>query len=232
MPHASDQTGPMDLRRLVAFSGVVVAAMTVAGLVAWLQLPAGAQVPIHWGPTGEVDGYADKTLGLFLLPLIVAGLTALFVAIPRIEPRRANLERSSTAYAAIWIASFLLLGGLQLLVVGVALGATVDVTRLMLIGTGAMLIVIGAYLPRVRPNYMVGIRTPWTLTSDLSWRRTHRLGGRLFILGGGLLIAMGVVGTGPTSLLAILIGWVVLLVVIVFAYSYRVWTTDPDRRTS
>ena len=94
----------MNRRPMILYSGAVVGAMTVLSAWAWTQLPAGAQVPIHWGIDGRVDGYAPKELGLFMLPLTAAGIAGLLAVIPRFEPRRANLERSGKAYAAIWIA--------------------------------------------------------------------------------------------------------------------------------
>lgn len=220
----------MNLRRPIVASVVIVGLMLLVGAFGWLQLPADAQVPIHWGPSGEVDGYADKTLGFFLLPLTAAGISALFWVIPRVEPRRANLQRSGKAFGAIWIATLLLLGALQVMAVAVALGAEIDVTQATMVGTGAMFVVMGNYLPKVRPNYLVGIRTPWTLTSDLSWTRTHRLGGRLFVIGGLVLVGLGIVGLAPEYLLAVLLGGITILLVVVFAYSYRVWKLDPERR--
>ena len=221
----------MDRRRLVAFSAAVVAGMVAIGAWAWIQLPAGADVPIHWGPDGTPNGYASKTVGLLLLPLIAAGVAVLLAAIPRIEPRRANLERSGKAYGAIWAGVMLLLGGIQVIVVATSLGATLDVSRLMLFGTGALFIVIGNYLPKVRSNYMVGIRTPWTLTSDLAWDRTHRLGGRLFVVEGLVFLVLGLIGVAPEYLVIAIVAAIVVLVVVLFGYSYQVWKSDPARRS-
>ena len=95
-----------------------------------------------------------------------------------------------------------------------------------------MFIVIGNYLPKVRPNYMVGIRTPWTLTSDLSWDRTHRIGGRLFVLEGVVFIILGLVRPASGTLIGVLVGGIVLMLVVLFGYSYRVWKTDPARRAT
>lgn len=220
----------MNLRRPIVASAVIIGLMLAVGAYGWTQLPADAQVPIHWGPSGEVDGYADKTLGLFLLPLTAIGITALFWIIPRVEPRRANLQRSGKAFGAIWIATLLLLGVLQVMTVAVALGAVIDVTQATMVGTGALFVVLGNYLPKVRPNYLVGIRTPWTLSSDLSWTRTHRLGGWLFVISGLILAGLGLVGIAPEYLLVVLLGGITILLVVVFAYSYRVWKLDPDRR--
>jgi uncharacterized membrane protein len=215
---------------MVIFSGAVVGAMTVLSAWAWTQLPAGAQVPIHWGLDGRVDGYAPREIGLFMLPLITAGVAALLAVIPRFEPRRANLERSGKAYAAIWVAVVALLGAVHVLSVAVALGAVLDIRRLLPIGIGLLFVVIGNYLPTVRPNYLVGIRTPWTLASDVSWVRTHRVGGRIFVIEGLALIAVGLVGAGAETLAVAIVGAVAVATIVVIVYSYRVWKVDPGKR--
>lgn len=222
----------MNRRPMILLSVAVVAAMLVLAAWAWAQLPADAQVPVHWGVDGRPDGFADKTVGLFLLPGIAALIAILLAVIPSIEPRRANLERSGKPYGATWIGVMLLLGVIHVLAVGVALGAELDVTRIMLIAAGALFVVIGNYLPKTRPNYLLGIRTPWTLTSDLSWTRTHRVGGRLFMLEGAILVASGLLDVGSGALLGLIIGGLALIVGIMFAYSYVVWKDDPARRTT
>jgi len=220
----------MNRRALTIFSAVVVGAMLLLSAWAWLQLPAGAQVPIHWGPDGQVDGYADKTIGLLLLPLTTLGVAALLWVIPVIEPRRANFEKSGKAYGAIWVAVVLMLAAIDVVAVAAALGVELDMTLIVLTATGTLFIVIGNYLPKVRSNYMMGIRTPWTLTSDLSWDRTHRVGGRLFVLEGIAFIFVGLLRPAPEVLFVVLIGGIVLMLVVVFVYSYRVWKADPAKR--
>ena len=220
----------MDRRRLAIFSAVVVGAMFVLSAWAWLTLPADAQVPIHWGPDGQVDGYASKTVGLLLLPLITIGVAALFWVIPVIEPRRANFEKSGKAYGAIWIAVVLLMATIDVVIVAAAMGADLDMTLIVFVATGALFIVIGNYLPKVRSNYLMGIRTPWTLTSELSWDKTHRAGGRLFVIEGILFIIVGLLRPAPEFLIVVLIGGIVVMLLFVFGYSYRVWLTDPARR--
>ena len=220
----------MNRRNLTIVSAIVVGAMVVLGAWAWIGLPADAQVPIHWGADGQPNGYAPKTIGLFLVPLITVGVAAVFWVIPAVEPRRANFEKSGKAYGAIWIGAVCLMAVIQVLVVAVALGVELDMTLVVLVGVGALFIVIGNYLPKVRSNYLVGIRTPWTLTSDLSWDRTHRVGGRLFVIEGIVFILLGLLRPGATALLVTLIGGIVLMLVFVFAYSYRVWKSDPAKR--
>ena len=221
----------MNRRPMIVTSIAIVTAMFLISAWAWLQLPADAQVPIHWGPDGQPDGWADKTVGLLLLPFLASGVAALLAIIPRIEPRRTNIERSGKAYGAIWIGVMALLGGLHILAVSVAMGAAVDITRLLFVGMGVLFIVIGNYLPKVRSNYMAGIRTPWTLTSEVAWTKTHRLGGWLFVIEGIVFLVLGLTGTTGTLLITAVIGGLLVLVGVTFAYSYFVWKADPERRT-
>ncbi|MDH5242538.1 MAG: SdpI family protein [Chloroflexota bacterium] len=221
----------MNRRPMIVTSIAIVTAMFLISAWAWLQLPADAQVPIHWGPDGQPDGWADKTVGLLLLPFLASGVAALLAIIPRIEPRRTNIERSGKAYGAIWIGVMALLGGLHVLAVSVAMGAAVDITRLLFVGMGVLFIVIGNYLPKVRSNYMAGIRTPWTLTSEVAWTKTHRLGGWLFVIEGIVFLVLGLAGTTGTLLITAVIGGLLVLVGVTFAYSYFVWKADPERRT-
>jgi immunity protein, SdpI family len=222
----------MNVRPMLTYSAVVVGLMLALSAWAWTQLPADASIPIHWGIDGQANGYAPKLVGLLLLPAITIGIAALFAVIPRVEPRRANLERSSTAYRATWIGVVTLMGVIQAAIVAAALGATFEVNRVVLVGVGALFIVIGNYLPKVRSNYLMGIRTPWTLTSDLSWQKTHRLGGRLFVLEGLAFLVLGLVGASPQWMVVAIVGAVVILVVVLFAYSYQVWKADPEKRPS
>ena len=78
---------------------------------------------------------------------------------------------------------------------------------------------------------MFGMRTPWTLASDLSWNRTHRLTGRLWVAGGLVLALLSLAGARGEVLAGTLFGWLIVTMVGAVVYSYRVWARDPDRRT-
>ena len=119
---------------------------------------------------------------------------------------------------------------MHLLAISVALGASLDLTRIVMVATGALFVLIGNYLPKVQPNYLMGIRTPWTLASDLAWRRTHRIGGRLFVIEGLILAGLGLLGASGALLVAAVLGAVVVLLAVTVVYSYQVWKMDPDKR--
>jgi uncharacterized membrane protein len=220
----------MNRRPFLVYSAAILGAMAILSAWAWSQLPAGASIPIHWGIDGQANGFAPKEIGLLVLPVVLLVVVASLAVIPRVEPRRANLERSGKAYGAMWISIVTLLGAIHALIVAVALGARLDVGRLILIAVGALFVVVGNYLPTIRPNYLMGIRTPWTLASDLSWVRTHRIGGRLFVIEGLAFLLLGLLGVTPLILAIAVVSAVFVMVAVLLVYSYRIWKIDPGKR--
>lgn len=220
----------MDLRRFYQVSAVVLVAQVVVGLAGVLQVPQGTEVPIHWGPDGQPNGFASPIVAFYLMPLITLGIVGLFAAIPRIEPRRAHLEASAGSFQTLAIGVVLFFGALQLVIVAAGVGRLqLDINTLVGVGTGALFIVIGRAMRNVRSNFMFGVRTPWTLTSELSWRKTHEVVSWLFAALGAALMAISVVA--PEWLVWVVIAGVVVLLVVAFGYSYLVWRDDPNRTT-
>jgi uncharacterized membrane protein len=219
----------MKLRPLVIVGSAAVIGMLILSAWAWPQIPDGAQVPIHWGIDGTPDGYGPKWLGLLGIPILTVLVVALLLVIPRFEPRRANLERSATAYVAVGIAVTLFVTALHVAAVLAALGENVNLGMVASIGIGLAFVVMGNYLGKTRSNWFFGIRTPWTLSSDRSWTRTHRLGGVAFVVIGLLVIVTALVA-GPSVAIWVLLGGMAASVIGLLAYSYLVWRDDPDRQ--
>jgi len=218
-------------RPILVASGAAVAIMLATSAWGWTQIPDDAQIPIHWGLDGQPDGYAPKAIGLLVLPVFGLIVSALLAIVPFVEPRRENLYRSGPAYRSVWLGLLGLLVVLHFAAVFAATGAEVDMAGLVAAAVGAIFVVIGNVLGKVRSNFMFGIRTPWTLTSDRSWDRTHRLGGRLMVALGVVIVGATALGLRGAPLFAIVGGGGVALVVALFAYSYLAWRADPDRRT-
>lgn len=197
---------------------LVALLMAVAVVVAWGSLPE--LVPTHWGPSGEADGWGSRS-SLFILPAVALGLWALFWLLLRLGPRHENLERSRETWWLVANCSVLMLAVVHFAQLAAGLGWRVDVARLVMVASCFLIIAIGNYLPRLKPNWWMGIRTPWTLESDEVWRETHRTGGRWMVIG-GILAVPAVFLPAPTNLhvfMAILVG-VSLAAVI---YSYVLW---------
>lgn len=217
------------IRPILIAGGLASILMLAISGWAWGQVPAGAQIPIHWGPSGEANGYASKEVGLLVMPVLSLGIGALLAFIPGIDPRRTNILRSQPAYRAIAYAALLLMLALHLAAVLTATGRTVDMARIVSIGVGLLFVVIGNYLGKTRSSWFFGIRTPWTLTSERSWTQTHRLGGYLFAAFGAVMILIGAVN--PAWLAWALVPGLVVVIGVPVAYSYLVWREDPGRQS-
>jgi len=207
---------------------VLSVALALATYWVYQQLPATAHVPMHWNAQGKVDGYGPRG-SLFLMPGLVAGLALVFFILPRVEPRRGNLLRSTQAYRWLWLGVVVFLSLVQALILSAALGYPVSMDRWMVSGVGLLLALIGNFLGKVRSNFVFGIRTPWTLSSDLSWNRTHRLGGRLFVAGGLLSALMS--WLLPKWSFQFFLGTLAVVVLVPVVYSFLVWRQDPNRRS-
>jgi len=172
---------------------ILIALMTLGGLRGLMQQPAGATVPIHFGFDGTPNGWAPAWIGLMLVP----GLTSLvWIALRRLsqtDPRAGNLQRSARAVGSIWISIVLTLTLGQGFILSHTINAPFPTPLLQHLAPGfligSLLIGIGNVFGKLRSNHLIGIRSPWTLSSDRVWDQTHRFAGRSFVLGGALLIA-------------------------------------------
>jgi uncharacterized membrane protein len=194
----------------------VIAIQVIVAIYGFAILPD--TVPIHWGINGQVDGYGPKWSGTFLYPLISIGISVLMrvltVAGPRLEGREhvaANLQLRKIILTGTIL--FLLI--IQLSTLAQSLGGSFDMTLVIMLAISVLFIFLGNYMGKVRRNFWMGIRTPWTLASSVVWERTHRLGGWLFV-------TVGVIGI-LCSFIPVLRLWGILVPIIatsIFLYIY------------
>jgi uncharacterized membrane protein len=162
-----------------------------------------------------------------LFPLIALGLYVLLLFMPRIDPGRANYASFAPAYGTVRLVLLLALAALQVLTVMAARGRTFDMTAGVSLVVGALFALLGNLFGKLRPNWFIGIRTPWTLSSKLSWDRTHRAGGWLFIVFGLLLMSTALARSSWYQIAVFAVTGAGVLGLVV--YSYLVWKRDPDK---
>ena len=192
-------------KRWLGFTFAVAALLF--SVAVYSRLPE--QVPTHFNIAGEPDDWSGRFFAAFLMPAMGILMYLVFHLLPRISPRRANLVRFDDTYWMIANVTIAFMSALHVLVLGRALGWPIDITSAILLGVGAMFMIIGNVLPRTRSNWWIGIRTPWTMESESVWRATHRLAGKTFMIGGAITIvgalmpadirpwvAMGALGIG------------------------------------
>ncbi|HEX6316669.1 MAG TPA: SdpI family protein [Gemmatimonadaceae bacterium] len=204
---------------------LLVLATVVFSIAVFSRLPD--PMAIHWNVRGEVDGYGSRAFGAFLFPAVIAGMWGLLVALPRIDPRRANIEKFRDTYELLIVAVVAAMCLLHVGILASALGWPIPVGRLVPITIGLLFVVLGNLLPRFRSNFFFGIRTPWTLSSESVWTKTHRAGGYMMVAVGLLLMLAGILAT-PLWFYVALAGSGALVVGIL-TYSYVLWKTEQQK---
>jgi immunity protein, SdpI family len=178
----------------------------------------------HWDANGQVNGYVSTFWGLFLMPLMTTGLFLLLWAIPNIDPLKANIAKFRGIYNAFIVLFVVYMLYIYALTLVWNLGYnTFDMTMAILPAMGLFFIFLGVMMGKAQRNFFIGIRTPWTLSSDTVWAKTHSLGSKLFI------------GAGILTLLAIPLGeygmWLFLVLILIASlvpvvYSYILWKQE------
>jgi uncharacterized membrane protein len=202
--------------------------ITLLTLIAWLialpHLPA--TMPIHWGANGEANGFATKINAMILTVGIMVLIYFVIAFVPRIDPRKENYKYFSKTYNIVLNAVLLLFFFVNMSTILQGLGYNVPMSYIAPIMAGIIFIIIGNYLQRVRSNYFMGIRTPWTLSNETVWKKTHRLSGKLFFIGGLLILISAFLPDGYKSV--IMWGSIVLCVAIPYLYSYLAYKKEVN----
>lgn len=173
-------------RSEIIILGIIVVSSLI-GMYFYPRMPGA--IASHWNIGGEVDGYMSKFWGLFLMPLISLCLLLLFVLIPKIDPLRANIEKFRNYYDGFIVLMIVFLFYVYLLTIFWNVGLRFNMIQLLAPAFGILFYYCGILIENAKRNWFIGIRTPWTLSSDKVWERTHKIGGRLFKITGvvGLL---------------------------------------------
>lgn len=208
------------------FGLVVALAALAATWYVWDHLPP--RMATHWDTLGHVNGYSTRAFGALFAPALIFLMTLLFQALPALDPRRENYAKFAGTYWVIANSVVLFVGVVHAMVLVNALGHPIAMTRVVPLGLGILFIALGNVLPRVEPNWFVGIRTPWTLSSDTVWRKTHRTGGWTFFLGGCALLVEGVIPLG--SYWPALVVTIAAAALIPVVQSYVLWKGEQRGR--
>ena len=211
------------IRSTMTLSLAVLGSMLVASTFALMHVSPDARIAIHFGIDGQPDGFAGPWVAFLSLPVIAGFVTALFTLLPRMEPRAGNLARSGKAYTATWSAVMLMLAACHALLIAHAFGYAADVPRLVTAMLGLFLVVTGNAAAKTRSMLLFGVRTPWTLSDERVWQRTHRLYGWGSVCLGLVLIGLALGAAAPLVLATTTLLGLAALMAAAFSYSYWVW---------
>jgi uncharacterized membrane protein len=171
----------------------------------------------HWDAQGQVNGYMSKFWGLFLLPIIAVGIFLLFLLIPKIDPLKLNIVKFRGYFDGFLIIFFLFLLYVYILIILWNLGRRFDMGQALAPSLGVLFYYAGILVENSKRNWFIGIRTPWTLSNEIVWDKTHRIGGKLFKAAG--VIAVFGVFSRRYAVLIIAIP-IILVSVYTVVYSY------------
>lgn len=199
----------------IILSCIVLLLPIIFGMIVWNKLPE--SMPIHWGVNGEADRWSSKPFAVFVLPLLILALHGVCIFASRKDFRNKK-QNPKVIGLVLWICPLLSVMA-NSLTYAVALGKEINVLFVVSLTMGALFVLIGNYLPKCQQNRIVGIRIIWTLKNEANWNATHRFAGKVWVIGGLLLMASSLL---PHSILP----WAMITLLVVFIglpvlYSYR-----------
>lgn len=201
---------------------LIVIIALAASLAVYSQLPD--RVPMHWNLHGQPNGWTSRLWGAWTMPLIIAALGLVLRLLPYIDPRRENYAKFAVAYEGMVILIMLYALGVHFILLAAALGNPIAVMQWVPLGIGLLLAGLGFLLPYARSNWFFGIRTPWTLSNDTVWDRTHKFGGPVMIIT-GLIISVSVL-VAPDWVNRIMPIAIACMAFLLVGYSYFVWRQE------
>jgi len=211
----------MSTKTSLTISFILIILAAIVGLLLSSQLPD--PMPSHWNAAGQVDGYMSKFWGVWLMPLMTLGITLLLAAVPAIDPLRANIAQFRDLYNAFIVGFVVYMLYVYGLTLAASLGWQFNMSTMMLPAMGLLFIGISFLIKNARRNFFIGIRTPWTLSSDSVWEKTHRLGAKMFLGSGVVVLVSAFLGENGIWLMmaALLVAAFVPIV-----YSYVLWRQE------
>jgi len=198
----------------VIILGIILLSFAI-GAYFYPQMPE--RMASHWSAQGQVDGYMPKPWALFLMPVISVGLTILFILIPKIDPLKQNIEKFRKYFDWFIVLIVFFLFYIYLLTIFWNLGFKFDFIQLLSPAFALPFYSIGVLMEKSRRNWFIGIRTPWTLNNEKIWNKTHKIGGKLFKITGGIAL-LGFLFPVYTIFLIVVLS--ILISFYLFAYSY------------
>ncbi len=200
--------------KLLIITSIITILPIFAGVILWDKLPA--QVPCHMNFKGEIDGYCSKAFAVFVLPAILLGAHWLCALGTSADPKKTN-HSVKILHLILWIIPLLSIIT-NAMVYLTALGIETKIETILPVLVGLILAIVGNYLPKCKQSYTIGIKLPWTLSSEENWNRTHRLAGRIW-----LICSVAIIISGFIKCPEILLGAFLIMIIVPTIYSYLLY---------
>ena len=210
-------------KKKLIITSIIILVPIIIGLILWNKLPD--KLPTHWNSAGEIDGWSSKAFAVLGLPGFLFAVHWVCVLASSADPKKQNIE-GKVLNIVLWICPIISVLG-AVLMYGVALGMEFRVEKIIPLLVGVVFIVIGNYLPKCKQSYTMGIKLPWTLNDEENWNRTHRLGGKLWVACGVVIILSMFL---PNKfMVAIFLSVIAVAVLVPTVYSYLIFREKEKR---
>ena len=170
----------------------------------WLYPTLPEQVATHWNIRGEADGYGPKWMAAWALPVVALGLLGVMALLPWLSPKAYPIDASQWAYEFLVVVLTAMFVFIHLVALAGAVNHGFPVGRVLFAGIFLALAAIGTSLGKLKRNFFIGVRVPWTLASEQVWDETHRLAGKVFVV-------TGLLGCGLAALNQIVVASLLLI---------------------
>jgi len=205
----------MNLKKELPIIGIVLLPFVYLAYI-WNQLPQ--EVPIHYNVKGEIDRYGDKS-ELIMIPILLPLLIyVLLLVVPYIDPKK-QIQKMGNKYHSLKLVLTLITSVLALFIIHSTKAESLANPSFIFLILGVMYLILGNYFKTIKANYFIGIRTPWTLESEYVWKETHKLGGKVWFVGGILAIISSLLLSVETNIKVFLtITIIIALIPIIYSY--------------
>ena len=213
------------MKKMLVAAFLIVIISFVIGIASYSYLPN--ELASHWGENGNVNGYVPKFWALFLLPMISVGMILLFYFLPKIDPLKKNYEKFRRYYDSFVFIIITFLFYIYILTILWNFRIQFNMNIALIPALGFLFIYIGLILENIKRNWFIGIRTPWTISSDKVWDKTHKLGSKLFVIT-GIITIIGIFF--DDFILYFILVPIIVSAIILIIYSYLEWRKEEKKK--
>ena len=213
------------MRKLIIISTILVTLLFLVSFYFYIIFPS--TIITHWGATGQPNGYMSKFPGVFLFPLIILGMLLLFIFLPKLDPLRKNYKNFITYYDSFILIFILFMSYIYIISILWNLGIQIPIYLALIPAIGFLFIYIGLILKHVKQNWFIGIRTPWSLSNEKVWNKTHKLGSKLFVISG--IITLAGILFPPTFMILFILVPILASSIWLIVYSYLIYRKEKKR---
>lgn len=199
-------------------NAILILSTLIVGALLYPQLPE--QMPMHWNALGKIDGYMPKNMALLFMPVLMIVMYISFRIFPDFDPKKEKYKLFAREWNIMQTALIGFFTYMHFMIIYLTLNPGVSMMPLMFIGLGTLFILMGNYMSKIRQNYFIGIKVPWTLSSEDNWNKTHRFASWCFVGAGILtLIEAYFIWYAP----AVIFGSIILAAFLPIVYSFLLY---------